>query len=314
MILTVTLNPSIDHTLFVQSLHVGDTNRVQRTETDAGGKGLNLSRVAHRLGAPTLAMGLVGGATGASIAARLDGDGVDHLLIPIAGETRVNFSVETEAGDAPPTTLNARGPTVGAEEWQAFLAAYRARVEHAQFVALAGSVPPGISVEVYRELAEIGSSAGAAVLIDADGDLLRHGLKARPHLIKPNEYEAARLLGRPVPETDEDAVRAAVELRTELHPDGCAVISRGKAGAVMACGDGVFLGRSPAVESRSTVGSGDSMLAGILSSRLRGEDWPTALQWGLASGAATATTSGADIAPTAVIELLFDDASIERAG
>lgn len=183
MILTVTLNTSIDQALFLDSLKLGDTNRVQKVQIDAGGKGVNLSRVAHMLGGNTLATGFAGGPTGDFLRGLLDRDGVPHQFTPTAEPTRTNFNIETDDGH-PPTTLNALGPLVSAQEWATFCALFQELLPQADWVCLCGSIPPGLELTVYQELLAL--SKGKRVLVDADGDALALAVKSRPTMLKPN--------------------------------------------------------------------------------------------------------------------------------
>jgi 1-phosphofructokinase len=312
VILSVTVNPSVDHTLFLDGIKLGDTNRVQRTERDAGGKGVNLSRIVAELGRPTYATGFAGGGPGAYIRAVLDRQGVDHCFVVIGGETRINFSVET--GDGPPTTFNERGPEISTEELETLVAKCQELAPQVEWAALGGSVPPGVPDDIFRTLGDLFRNAGCRVAIDADGEAMRSAMAARPDFIKPNENEAERLLGRPVRDRDA-AVSAANELLDALGRGGgrIVVISRGAKGAVMACDAGTFDGRSPKVEVRSTIGSGDSMVAGMLWAIQEGHPLEEAFRWGLAAGAATATTGGSEIARRPMIQELFPHTTVEAA-
>lgn len=308
MILSVTLNPCVDRVLFVEELHVGDTNRIVRTETDAGGKGVNLSRVVAELGGATLATGFLGGGPGAYVRKVLDLQGVVHDFVEIGLDTRMNFSVEQASG-APPTTLNDRGPNIAEAEWEELLRRVRGYAKKASWLALGGSLPPGVPDDAFAILARIGKEEGAKVLLDADGEPMKLGLKAGPAMIKPNAKEASRLLGRPV-ESQEEAVAAA----RELAGSGIeiVIVSRGAGGAVLAMGGAVWIGRSPKVAVKSTIGSGDSMLAGFLFALQAGKGPEEALALGLACGAATAETDGSEIARRPVIERLLPEARVER--
>jgi len=309
-IVSVTLNTCVDHALFVETLRLGDTNRVLRTETDAGGKGVNLARVAAEMGAETLATGFAGGGPGAFIRHVLDVQGVRHAFVETAGETRTNFSVE-DTTDAPPTTFNARGPEIEPGELEALWAKCRGVASAGRWVALGGSIPPGVAPEIYRDLGAMFHEAGCRVLVDADGDPMRLALDAGPHLCKPNAREASRLLGRPI-ETPEQAVLAAQEIRTmQGGGEAMTIVSLGPDGAVLACAKGVLIGHAPTVKSRSTIGSGDSMLGAFLWALGEGSPIDEALHWGLAAGAATATTNGSEIARRPVVEELFDHARVE---
>ncbi len=307
MILSVTLNASIDHALFVDVLRLGDTNRVARTETDAGGKGINLARVAVEMGASAVATGFVGGGPGAFIRHVLDAQGVRHDFVDTAGETRTNFSVE-DSSDAPPTTFNARGPEIAAAELDALWAKCRALSQGARWVAMGGSIPPGVSPGIYRDLTALFREGGCRVVVDADGEPMRLALDAHPGLCKPNAREAARLLGWSV-DTRELAVEAARDIRAlQGGGDAMTIVSLGADGAVLACGEGVLVGKSPKVEARSSIGSGDSLLGAFLWALEDGRPLDEAFRWGLAAGAATATTSGAEIARRPMVEALFGQA------
>ncbi len=311
MILTVTLNPSLDQTLFLKGLKVGDTNRVEGVEMDAGGKGINLSRIALELDAKTLATGFLGGMQGAAIRSICDAVELKTAFVPISGETRSNIGIELSNGE-PPTTLNARGPEIQINEWQALCATITQLIWDADWVCLCGSMPPGVPDDAYAILGQIAKDAGRKVLLDADGSALTHGLTVQPDLIKPNEHEAARLLGHPIEGVDQ-AMRAATELYESLGGgDRIAIISLGADGAVMRSSEGLFKGDSPDVEAVSTVGAGDSMLGGFLASLERGEAHAQALKWGLAAGAATATSDGTHLGRRTVIELLYTQARVTR--
>lgn len=308
MILSVTLNPSLDQTLFVENFTLGDTNRVGRVEIDAGGKGINLSRIAAELGANTLATGFVGGQTGAFIKNLLSDHGVHHSFAETKEPTRTNFNIES-GNEVPPTTLNAKGPRVQVDEWGAFCAHFQSHLLAAEWVCLCGSLPPGAPPDAYVALTRMAKSSGKRVLVDADGEAMKLALADKPDLIKPNLKEAERLLGRAIT----DPAEGVSALRTMMgHEDAIAIISMGEDGAVLACADGVFRGESPNVEAVSSVGSGDSMLGAFLARLSAGDEIPIAFQWGLAAGAATATTNGTQIGTRAVIELLFAEAKVER--
>lgn len=306
MIVSVTLNPCVDRVVFVPGLKVGDTNRVERVETDAGGKGVNLSRVVAELGGKTIATGFLGGGPGAFVRHVLHAQGVHNSFVEIARNTRVNTSIE--CGEGPPTTLNEPGPEIGEEEWHRLLGHCEVLFERADWVALGGSLPPGLPADAFRQLGELAHRHGCKILLDADGEPMKLGLDAKPDLIKPNLREAERLVGRDLP-TLQDAVEAAREL---LRVSTRVLLSMGKQGAVLAAPDGVWMGHTPRVEARSTIGSGDSMLGALLWSLEMEGDWPEALRWGLAAGAATATTDGSEIARKPVIGLLYNEARVER--
>jgi 1-phosphofructokinase len=311
MILSVTVNPSVDHTLFLDEIKIGDTNRIQRTERDAGGKGINLSRVVAEMGFPSYATGFLGGGPGAYVRSVLDRQGVRHRFVAVAGETRINFSVET--GKGPPTTFNERGPEISDDELDELTRLCLEVAPDVEWAALGGSVPPGVPDDVFKVLGKLFAEAGCRVVIDADGEPMRLGMEARPHFIKPNENEAERLLGHPVTTLEQAAVSAGELLERLGRDEGrIVVISRGKKGAVLASDEGVFSGVSPKVEAISTIGSGDSLIGGMLWALQEGKTLEEAFAWGLAAGAATASTGGSEIAQRPKVLELFPQARVER--
>jgi 1-phosphofructokinase family hexose kinase len=308
VILSVTLNPCVDHALFVEHLNISDTNRVSRTETDAGGKGVNFSRVVAELGGVTTATGFLGGGPGAFIRKVLEGQGVQHDFVDIAEDTRMNFSVEDTSG-VPPTTLNEKGPLITSDEWNSLLDHVSQYARKATWVALGGSLPPGVPIDAFATLTNLAKDCGAKVLLDADGEPLKQGLVAIPQMIKPNAKEASRLLGTPIDTLDQAlvAVQSLLGLGTEI-----AIISRGADGAVLATKEGVWSGGSPTIETHSTIGSGDSLLGGFLWALESGKPIDEAFRYGLAAGAATATTDGSEIARRPVIDRLLPDAVVKK--
>ena len=309
MILTVTLNPSVDHALAVEKLKLHDTNRVIRTARDAGGKGVNLSRVVAELGGETVATGFLGGGPGAYIRQVLEAQGVMQDFVDVKGDTRVNFSVEDDS-DQPPTTFNEKGPEIREEDLSALIRCIDRYAERAKWVAMGGSLPPGVREEIYNVLGRLPRVHGCPFALDADGASLKHGLELKPDLIKPNEAEAGRLLGREI-STDEEVLSAVHELRSLA---GTVIISRAEKGAVMANDDGVFMGRSPKVDAKSSIGSGDSMVAGVLFGLTSGQSPEDAFRLGIACGAATATTDGSEIARRPVIDELLPLVKVTRMG
>lgn len=314
MILTVTLNPCIDLLLGTSALQPYDTNRVLTREEDAGGKGTNLSRVAAELGAKTTACVLLGGGTGAHVQRVLELQGVTPAIIPTQAQTRINVSVQ-DGSDRPPTTFNMKGGPISGPEWQQTLRTVVDLAAGAEWVCLGGSLPEGVPIDAWRTLIGLLRDLPVRILLDADDEPLRLGLEAGPHLIKPNVNEAARLLGRPLEGLDQVAA-AAAELRSRLEARGAAdpavIISMGAEGAVCVAGSGAWFAPAVPVHARSTIGSGDSLLGGLLAAFAAGHDWPEALRWGSAAGAATATTDGTEIARRGVVQELLGRATVTR--
>jgi len=314
MILSVTLNPALDHTILVGRLTLHDTNRINEIQTDAGGKGINLSRIIAELGGETAATGFLGGDTGQFIHHTLAQQGVRDEFIKIAATTRINFNIES--GNGPPTTLNAKGAEVLGLELENFFTKFDSLCREASWVALSGSIPPGLPPESWKMLAEIAKKHGCKVLIDADGVPMEHGILAAPDLIKPNVKEAERLLDTELEHKRSAIIVAAQKLRDQLKQGGSqapiAIISRGAAGAIMATPDGVYEAEPLQIIPKSTIGSGDSLLGGFLFAKQLGESDQEALRYGNAAGAATATTNGSEIGRKNVILELLRESKVTR--
>lgn len=313
MILTVSLNPSVDHALFVDQVRINDTNHVKRMERDAGGKGINVARVAAEMGADTLATGFLAGGTGAFVRHVLGAQGVKHDFLDVPGETRVDFCIEEESG-LPPTMFNEPGPEIS-EDAFAYLRAYcKGLTANASWACFGGSLPPGVPNDALKLLIEDCRSETCSIVLDADGDPLKFGMQAGPTFVKPNTKEASRLLGREI-HTDDECIQAARELEarlqtTRLGRAPIVVVSRGEAGAIMASEGQVYVGHSPQVKVNSTIGSGDSLIGAMLWALEEGKPIEDSFRYGLSAGAATATTDGSEIARRPVILDLLPRVSV----
>jgi 1-phosphofructokinase family hexose kinase len=317
MIVTVTLNPCVDHTLTIEDLKPNDTNRVRQVQIDAGGKGIKASRVITGLGGETVATGFLGGNTGAFVRHVLDRESVKHDFTAITGATRVNFEIEDYSGH-PPTCFNEPGPSITVKETHRLVAKVRHHLKQASWFLAAGSKPPGLDPEFFSVLGTLARQRSIPFAVDADGDELRRALMAGPALIKPNVYEASRLLGRSL-ETTSEILDAALEIREQVlsyHPaiPPIVIISCGGDGAVLADEDGLWLGTPASIEVVCTVGSGDSMMAAMLTALDQGLSKRDAFRLGLAAGAATAQLSGGNVANRAQTEALLPKVRVEHAG
>lgn len=311
MIVTVTPNPAVDHMLFVGGLNLHDANRVLQVDCEAGGKGVNASRVIAGLGGHTVVAGFFGGGTGAYVRHVLAEEGVPHHFTRINGDTRINFSVEDGSG-FPPTCFNEPGPTINADEVESLIQFLEERLKVGSWLLVAGSLPPGTSPELIGRLGRLARKKSAKFAVDADSEGLKVGIAAGPSFLKPNVREAERLLGRRL-DSLETLIGALGDIRS-MSPDTqpVVVISRGSDGAVMLDDEGIWIGESPEIEVRSTVGSGDSMVGAMLFAMDRGMAPSEALALGMAAGAATAALVGSGLATRTGVERLLPRAQVRR--
>ncbi|MEO0248650.1 MAG: 1-phosphofructokinase, partial [candidate division WOR-3 bacterium] len=308
MILTVTLNPSVDEAIFVDELRPHDTNGVLRVEVDAGGKGINVARVASALGSEVVATGFLGGKPGRFVQAVLKEEGVETDFIWLKQPTRRNLCIE-ERGEQPPTLLNEAGPHLEEQEWQLLQEKVRGWLPKARWVTFGGSLPPGLPRDAYRSLIQMAHEAGVPCVLDSDGPPMIAGLEAKPTLIKPNDLEAERLLGAYF-HSDLDFIGAVEQLAAKGIP--YVIISHGARGATAYSPEGLWKATPPIIHSKSTIGSGDSMIAGMVHILAQGGSFEEALRWGTAAGAATAMSSGAEIANRQGVEQLLPQVQVKR--
>lgn len=289
MILTVTLNPSLDRTLEVERLERGAVLRTSGPRLEAGGKGVNVTRALTANGVPSVAVLPVGGGEGAELSALLQADGVTTRLVPVAGRTRSNITLAEADGTV--TKLNEPGAALSPSELGAVVASLSDAVSEGDWVVISGSVPPGFAG--VHAAALTGALDRAHLAIDTSGDALVHFLSAAPRLIKPNRAELAEISGRSLDSIAEvvDAAKGVRDLGVEL-----VLVSLGADGAVLVGPSGVVVGESRVDRPRSTVGAGDCFLAGFLSRFAADEsDLDAALLEALAWGAAAAALPGTGV-------------------
>ncbi len=308
MVLTVTPNPSLDRTYEIPALDRGAVLRATADRIDPGGKGVNVSRALTAAGHRTLAVLPLGGPAGAALAALLNGEGIEVVGVPVAGQTRSNISVAEPDGTL--TKINATGPELSADESEALLATVGERSAGAGWIACCGSLPRGLAPEWYAELVARAHGAGARIALDTSGPSLTAALRERPDVVKPNAEELAQAVGRPLATVGE-AVKAAEELRA--RGARAVLASLGADGQLLVDEDGTHFGSAPVAAVRSNVGAGDASLAGFLAAGGTGK---AALAAAVAHGAAAVQLPGSqmptprDLAPAAV--MTTDDVPYDR--
>ena len=282
MIYTVTLNPSLDCHLALPALETGKTNRALHESLIPGGKGLNVSTVLTRLNVPNVALGFVAGCTGKILCRELSQLGIVHDMIPLReGMTRINVKLH---GDQE-TEINAPGPSIDEQSMEALMHKL-SNVKKGDTLVLSGSLPPSLPKNTYASMLSYLENREMRCVVDAEGEALSSTLPYRPFLVKPNLSELTALVGRPLLGND-DILAAAMELRDQGAQN--VLVSLGKDGALLLDQFGK-IHTSPAVGGRpvSTVGAGDSMVAGFLAGLSDTFSFSQAFRLGIAAGGATA--------------------------
>lgn len=288
MLLTVTLNASVDKLYLLDRNTPGTVMRVKEVRNSAGGKGLNVSRVAAQLGERVTAMGFVGVYTGRYFESLITQEGITKAFTPVAAEMRNCINCwDLSCGQS--TEYLESGAPVTQKEAERFLADFALRLPEADAVAISGSLPRGLAEDFYATLVKMCRRAGKPVLLDASGAALRNALPAAPDFIKPNMDEIAALSGSLPRSIDEKA-----EAVRSLHRNGvaAAALSLGAQGVLVASNEGVYQGIPPVIQPKNTVGCGDSMVAGFAAGMIRGLPMEERIRLAVAVATAAALAIG----------------------
>ncbi|WP_062203545.1 1-phosphofructokinase [Demequina salsinemoris] len=290
MIVTLTPNPSVDHALVIGSLERGDVLRASDARLDAGGKGVNVSRALAANGADTIAVVPVGGHQGHLLADLLGETGVTHRPVPISGAIRMNVSVLEPDGTT--TKLNEPGPVLSPAETDAMVSETLEAAAGAAWLAVCGSLPPGVGTDVYARLREGAKARGVRFVVDSSGAPFVAAVATTPDLIKPNHEELAELVGHPLP-----TLRDVRDAAKDLVSEGIATVavSLGGDGALLVTDDEVAHASATVTTPLSTVGAGDCMLAGLLHGLASGLSGAEALIGAVAWGSAAVALPGTSV-------------------
>ncbi len=308
MIYTVTLNPAIDKTAVISEFTAGKVNRVETLREDAGGKGINVSKCLKALGAESVAVLLLAGDAGRHLAGLLEQEGLALLCGEAQGQTRTNLKI-VAPGLGQNTDINEPGPRASEEMLNNLLELLCEKLQPGDIVVLAGSLPVGAPADTYRQWTETLQEKGAKVFLDADGAAMAEGVKGKPFLIKPNETELARLLGRPM-ETEEQILAGGREL-LEMGVTQV-LISLGGDGAYFLEKDRIYRAQSVKVEVKSTVGAGDSVVAAMAYGLQEGLPTEKVLPLAMAMGAASVMQSGTQAPDRALVYKLAQQVNFQE--
>jgi 1-phosphofructokinase/tagatose 6-phosphate kinase len=316
MIITVTLNAAIDKTLSVPNFRLGRRHRASDQTTMPGGKGVNVARVLKALGAPVIATGLAGGATGTRIVDQLTQLSVLSDFVRIREESRTNTAV-IDPTNGEQTEINEKGPKVSEQEIELFVDKLLYLAKGASTCVFAGSLPRDVDIDIYARLVPELRRLGVTTIVDTDGDPLRRAVRAEPDVISPNELEAEELVGHEFND-DEDRLWAVAEM-----------VQLGARESIMTIPDGVFAHMGPAepggdprlfrvrlgegtIEPRATVGSGDAFLAGYVAAHYLGRSPGDCLAYGVACGAESTQHLGAGLVDPDRVARLVADVEVEQ--
>lgn len=284
MIYTVTLNPSIDYHVWISDLQEETIHQAHKEWKDAGGKGLNVSKVLNILGMESTALGFVGGFTGHFIQKQIESTGIHHQFIQIEQDSRINLKIKA----VQETDISGVAPHIPADALDKLMEQLDHLTDQDSLV-LAGSVPSSVPSDIYQTIMKRLRDRGVRIFLDAKGDALLDGLRERPYLIKPNHHELGELFGVTI-ETPEEAItygKKAVEMGAEQ-----VIVSLAGKGAVYVNADEAYLAQIPKRQAINSIGAGDSMVAGFLYAMEKKQAVADAFRFAVAAGSTTALSEG----------------------
>ena len=283
MILTITLNPSIDRRYVVDGFEKGRVFRAREVQYTPGGKGLNVTKVIKAFNEPVVATGFLGGRSGEYIKDQLDDMNIQHKFVDIRGETRSCIAILSD--DKSQTEVLEDGPYIFKEETLNFYELYRDIIKECEIICASGSLPKGLTSDTYRKLIDIAKEQNKKFILDTSGEALRLGVEGAPFLVKPNKEELENLVGHSIINEYEIFKSAKYLLDKGIN---IVVISLGSKGSVVFSNDYAYMVKPPKVNAINPVGSGDSMVAGFAVALKRNYDFETMIRFASACGTANA--------------------------
>ncbi|MCS4487704.1 1-phosphofructokinase [Streptococcus sciuri] len=302
MIYTVTLNPSIDFIVRLDSLALGNVNRMTSDDKFAGGKGINVSRVLKRLDIENTATGFIGGFTGRFVKDGLVDEGIATKFVEVSEDTRINVKVKADEE----TEINGAGPYISTEKLEE-LGAILASLSSEDTVVFAGSAPSSLGNQVYNTLIPIAKKAGAEVVCDFEGQTLLDALNYQPLLVKPNNHELADIFG-----VELNGLADIEKYARKILAKGAknVIISMAGDGALLVTPEAAYFAKPIKGTVKNSVGAGDSMVAGFTGEYVKSGNPIEALKWGVACG--TATTFSDDLATAEFIKETYQKVEVEK--
>ncbi|MFP4662526.1 MAG: 1-phosphofructokinase family hexose kinase [Halanaerobiales bacterium] len=296
MIITVTLNPALDMIIQLDKLNVGELNRFDEVSVRAGGKGINVARVLSVLKKDLLAMSIMGGHTGKRMQEIMDEEGINFDITPTAFNTRENIKIVE--GDGQETEVNQYGQ-VSMTSYLRFKESLRKQLEDASILILSGSIPDGLSPDIYQELILLANEYGVKTILDTSGEPLRLGIESKPYIIKPNLVELSDLIGRRL-NSMSDVYQAMQTILAKGVEN--IIVSVGEQGAFYANKEDCYQVVPPEIRvADTTVGAGDSMVAGLAIAIEEGYDFLQMAKY--VTSIATLYVSGRDITDQNIAEM-----------
>ncbi|MBC7583321.1 1-phosphofructokinase family hexose kinase [Tardiphaga sp. vice352] len=305
-IVTLTINPAVDISTSVKEMLPFTKMRCAPPHRDPGGGGINVARVLKRLGVEATAVYPAGGATGQTLAALLEGEGVPSLVIPTLNDTREDITIHDESSREQ-FRLVFPGAVLSEFEWQQSIDAIARLAPEAAFVIASGSLPAGVPADFYGRVVRAAHGAGK-VIVDTSGASLRSALEEGVYLIKPNLHEFQDLAG--VSSADDASLVAAGRHLFGRYRIEVIALSMGAEGALLMTRDAILRANGFPIEPASVSGAGDSFLGAMVWSLTRDGSLESALRYGVAGGSAALLNPGTELCRAADVHRLAAEVTI----
>lgn len=307
-ILTVTMNPCVDVSTSTAKVEPEHKLRCEAPRREPGGGGINVARVAHRLGASCAALFPVGGASGDRLLSLLADEQVPAMVVPIAGDTRESLHVRDRSASEDYRFVMP-GPELAAHEWQACLQRLRDLAVAPPYLVLSGSLPPGVPVDFYARVVDLMHERGSRLVLDASGPALAAALQAGVYLVKPSLRELRELSGQTL--ENEAQWRAAAKQLVDSGRAEVVALSLGKQGALMVSRQEALFAPALPVLVSTTVGAGDSFVGGMVQALAAGAVLREAFGRGVAAASAALLGSGTGLCQATDVERLRRDVVLQ---
>ena len=301
-IVTLTINPAIDVSTSVDRMTPVHKLRCTTAQYDPGGGGINVARVAHKLGGVVTAIYPVSGATGHLLRRIVEKEGISGATFEVLDETRLSFTVlESETGDEYRFVLP--GPPMSEREWQQGIEKLKCLPDPPAMLVISGSLPPGVPDDFYARVARMAKAQGAKLVLDTSGPALSAALEEGIYLIKPNLRELRELTGQAL--MDEKSWLAACRALVDARRAEIVALTLGDQGALLVSRSGAVRASALPIEPVSTVGAGDSFLGALVWALASGQELTDAFRYGVAAGSAALITPGTELCHREDVERLY---------
>jgi len=306
-VVTVTINPAIDQTIAIPNFTAGTVDRVQSSQLDPGGKGVNVASFLSDFGQPATVTGFLGAENDDIFRRFFARKGIEDRCVRIAGQTRIGVKVMDEALRQT-TDINFPGQTPSLADVAHLFDILKQLVSAHEWFVLSGSIPAGVSAGIYGEM--VRTLAGKKVVLDTSGEGFRQAVAAGPWLIKPNVDELREFVGECL-DTPAAILQVARTL-IERYSIASVVVSMGKEGAIFVEGKEALWALPPHVEVKSTVGAGDAMVAGIVAGKMRGLSLTECARLATAFSMNALTHIGSGLPSVEAVQLARDQVTIRE--